>query len=82
MHIHSSPNPQIMSHGATQASQQAMAARRAAAEVRRKLTSFSADEDGDVVSRVDTKQETDPERKKNPQPDEEDFRSVFFSISV
>jgi hypothetical protein len=82
MHIHSSPNTQIMSIGMTQASQQAMATRRAAAEVRRKLTSFAADEDGDVVSRVDSQQEADPERRKNPQHDEEEFRSVFFSVSV
>jgi hypothetical protein len=82
MHIHSSPNTQIMSLGATQASQQAMATRRAAAEVRRKLTSFAADQDGDIVSGVDTQQETDPERRKNPQPDEEEFRSRFFSVSV
>jgi hypothetical protein len=82
MHIHSTPNTQIMSLGATQASQQAMATRRTAAEVRRKLTSFAADEDGDVVSRVDTKQETDPDRRKKQQPDDEEFRSVFFSISV
>jgi hypothetical protein len=82
MHIHSSPNTQLMSLGATQASQQAMATRRAAAEVRRKLTSFAADEDGDIVSRVDSQQEADPERRKNQQPDEEEFRSIFFSVSV
>jgi hypothetical protein len=71
-----------MSLGATQASQQAMETRRAAAEVRRKLTSFAADEDGDVVSRVDTQQEADPDRRRNQQPDEEEFRSIFFSVSV
>jgi hypothetical protein len=82
VHIHSTPNSQIMSLGATQASQQAMATRRAAAEVRRKLTSFAADEDGDLVSRVDGRQENDPDRRKKQQPDEEEFRSVFVSVSV
>ena len=82
MHIHSTPNSQFMALTATQASQQAVETRRAAAEVRRKLASFASDEDGDVVSRVDARQETDPDRKKNQQPDEEKFRSVFFSVSV
>ncbi len=82
MHIHSSLNSQIMSLGATQASQQALATRRAAAEVRHKLTSFAVDEDGDVVSRVDARQESDPDHRKNPQPEEEEFRSIFVSVSV
>jgi hypothetical protein len=82
MHIHSTQNSQIMSLGATQASQQAMATRRAAAEVRRKLTSLAADDDGDIVSRVDTRQDADPDRRKNSQPDDEEFRSIYFSASV
>jgi len=71
-----------MSLGATQVRQQAIETRRAAGEVRRKLTSFAADEDGDVVSRVDTRQEADPDRRKKAQPDEEEFRSIYFSVSV
>lgn len=82
MHIHSTANTQISSLAATQASQQASAAKRAAADVRRKLASFAADQDGDIVSRVDSRQEADPERRKNQQPDQEEFRSVFFSVSV
>jgi hypothetical protein len=82
MHIHTTPGNQIMSLGATQATQQAMATRRAAAEVRRKLTSFSADEDGDLISRVDARPESDPDRPKRQQPDEEEFRSVFVSVSA
>jgi hypothetical protein len=82
MHIHGSSNSQILSLGATQANQQAMATRRADAEVRRKLATFAADEDGDIVSRVDTRQESDPDRRKKPQSDEEEFRSIYFSVSV
>jgi hypothetical protein len=82
MHIHSTPNTQINSLAGTQASQQASAAKRAAADVRRKLASFASDQDGDIVSRVDSRQEADPNRRKNQQPDEEEFRSIFFSVSV
>ncbi len=82
MHIHGSLNNQITPLGATQASQQAMATRRAAAEVRRQLTSFASEEDGDLVTRVDARQEADPDRKKQPQPDEEEFRSIYVSISA
>jgi hypothetical protein len=82
MHIHGNLNTQVMSLGATQASQQAMATRRAAAEVRRQLTSFASDEDGDLVTRVDTRQEADPDRKKGPQPDDEEFRSIYVSVSA
>jgi hypothetical protein len=82
MHIHGTPNNQIMSLAPTQASQQAMATRRAAAEVRRKLTSFASDEDGDLVTSVDARQEADPDRRKKQQPDEEEFRSIYFSVSV
>jgi hypothetical protein len=82
MHIHTSLNNQIMSLGATQASQQAAATRRAAAEVRRQLTSFASDEDGDLVTRVDTRQEADPDRPKRSQPDEEEFRSIYVSVSA
>lgn len=82
MHIHSSLNNQIMSLGPTQASQQAVATRRAAAEVRRQLTGFASDEDGDLVTRVDARQEADPDRQKRPQPDEEEFRSIYVSVSA
>jgi hypothetical protein len=82
MHIHGNLNNQIMSLGATQASQQAMATRRAAAEVRRRLTGFASDEDSDLVTRVDARQEADPDRKKGPQPDDEEFRSIYVSVSA
>jgi hypothetical protein len=81
MHIHGNPISQ-MAPASTQSTLQAMEARKAAAEVRRKLTSFAASDDGDVVSRVETQAEADPQSRKNPRQDEEAFRSVFLSVSV
>ena len=82
MHIHSNPGSQMMV-GLTQSAQQTMAAKRAAAEVRKKLSGHAAMEDGETVSRVDARAEGDPDRRrKSSQEEEESFRSVFFSISV
>jgi hypothetical protein len=81
MHIHSNPISQL-ALGSTQSTLQAQEARKAAATVRRKLSNVAASEDGDLISRVDANAEPDPQRRKNPQQDEEAFRSVFFSISV
>ncbi len=81
MHIHGSPVSQL-ALASTQSTLQAIEARKAAADVRRKLTGFAASDDGDVVSRVETQAEADPQRRKNPHQDEEAFRSVFFSVSV
>ena len=85
MHIHSSPlNNQLALRplSPTQGAQQTMAARKAAAEVRRKATSFAYSEEGEVVSRVDARAEADPNRRRSPQHDGEPFRSVFFSASA
>jgi hypothetical protein len=81
MHIHGNPISQL-TPASTPSTLQAIEARKAAAEVRRKLTSFAATDDGDIVSRVETQAEADPQRRKNPQQDEEAFRSVFLSVSV
>jgi hypothetical protein len=83
MHIHgNSLNSQLIALGATQGTQQAMAARKAAAEVRRKLTTFAATEEDEVVSRAEARSGSNPDRRQNPQQDETQFRSVFFSASV
>jgi hypothetical protein len=82
MHIHSSPINNQLAFSPTQGAQQTMAARKAAAEVRRKLTSFAFSEEEDVVSRVDARAEADPNRRRSPQHDDEPFRSVFFSVSA
>jgi hypothetical protein len=80
MHIHSYP---IASQSMpTQTAQQATELRKAAAEVRRKLTSFAANGEDEAVSRVDPRAEADPDKRKNPQQDDDQFRSVFFSASA
>jgi hypothetical protein len=64
-----------------QATQQTVAARRAAAEVRRKLTAFAnTDGEGDAVSRVAAYTQGERGRRQNPEQDEEAFRNVFVSI--
>ncbi len=82
MHIHSNTNSTQMMVGLTQSAQQTMAAKKAAAEVRRKLTGFAATEDDEAISRVNPYTEPNPDRRQNPQQEEESFRSVFFSISI
>ena len=81
MHIHSNPVSQL-ALGSTQSTLQTQEARKAAAAVRRRLSSFAASDDGEVISRVEAHAEPDPQRRKNPQQDEEAFRSVFVSVSV
>jgi hypothetical protein len=81
MHIHSNPVSQL-ALASTQSTLQTQEARKAAATVRRKLSSLAASEDGDLISRIEAQAEPDPQRRRNPQQDEEAFRSVFFSISV
>ena len=82
MHIHSNPlSSQMMAIGSTQRSQEAMAVRKTAAEVRRKLTAFAAADD-EAASRVDPRSDADPDRRRNQQQEEASFRSVFFSASV
>jgi hypothetical protein len=81
MHIHSNPlSTQMMSP--TQSTQQATAVRRAAAEVRRKLTNLAATQEDDAVSSTEAYAEADPDRRRKPQQDETAFRSVFFSASA
>ncbi|MBB5315976.1 hypothetical protein [Tunturibacter empetritectus] len=81
MHIHSSPVSQL-TLGSTQSAFQAQEARKAAAAVRRRLSSFAASDGDEVISRVEAQAESNPQRRKNPQQDEEAFRSVFVSVSV
>jgi hypothetical protein len=84
MHIHANPlNSQISALGVTQRTQEAVAVRKAAAEVRRKLSSSAATEDDEAVYRVDPRSDANPGRRRNQQQQEETpFRSVFFSASV
>ena len=84
MHIHSGPQSnQSVSLGLTQAAQQAMAAKREAAVVRRKLSGFAAIDEEETTYRVETRGDADPDRRQKPQQDdEESFRSIFVSVSA
>jgi hypothetical protein len=87
MHIHSNPmSSQMLGLNATQGAQQAAAARREALSVRRKLTGFAVADDSEDVSRVasDSGAESDSGSQKNrdPQSEEEPFKSVYFSLKV
>ncbi len=82
MHIHGNPmSSQLASLAPSQAAQQAMAAKRADAVVRRKLYTLSGRGDDESAYRVEQRQEADPDRRKNPH-DQESFQGIFFSRSV
>jgi hypothetical protein len=83
MHIHGNPmGGQMMV--ASQAAQQASAARREALAVRKKLTDFSGSVDGEDVTRVASDPDAEPDSRQNrkQQSDDESFKSVFFSFTV
>jgi hypothetical protein len=84
MHIHgSSMNSQMMAIGATQRTQQTVETKRAAEVVRKKLSAFAASNDDEAVSHVAAYSEAEADaRQKRSQPDPEEFRSVFFSLTV
>ena len=85
MHIHGNPMSNQMLV-ATQATQQAAAARREAMAVRKKLTDFASSADSEDVSRVASNPDAEPDsgsrKNRNPQSDAEAFKSVFFSFTV
>jgi len=76
MHIHGAHSIQSAALVPTQSAQQASAARKAAAETRRKLASFAAT--AGAVSRVDAY--TPGERRHNPPQDEGTFRDLLVSM--
>jgi len=81
MHIHGAHNTQFATLVPTQSVQQSTAARKAAPEVRRKLTSIASAE-SDAVAHVDAYTPGDRGHRQDPQHDEEPFRSVFVSIDA
>ncbi len=81
MHIHSNTLSTPMT-APTQSAQQVIAQRKAALEVRRKLTNFAASEEDETVSRAEAYAESHPDQRQKPQQNEEAFRSVFFSASA
>ena len=84
MHIHSNPmSSQMMGLGATQRTQYAVETKRASEVVRKKLTAAAGSDQEESVSQVEAYSEAQADaRKKRSQSDPEEFRSVYFSITV
>jgi hypothetical protein len=84
MHIHGNlSNLPLLPANATQATQRAIEANRAALAVRKKLTAFAANDDNDAVTQVETSaqnQQSPPQKQSQPTPEE--FRSIFFSLTI
>lgn len=81
MHIHGISGSQLAALAPAQSAQQAMAARKAAAEARRKLAGFASAAGADAVGYVEAYTPGDRGRRHNPQ-EQESFRSVFVSIKI
>jgi hypothetical protein len=82
MHIHGASSLQYAALVSTQGAQQAQAARRAAADVRRKLTSFAASGGEDAVAHVGAYAQDGRGRKQKQPQGEEAFRNVFISFNA
>jgi hypothetical protein len=72
-------NSQLAWPVATLSTQQAVAARKAAVEVRRKLNSVAAS-GGDSQSQADAEPSSDGRQRDPPPGDDEAFRNVFVSV--
>ena len=81
MHIHGNPISQI-ALGSSQSTLQATEARKTAADVCRRLNNFAINDEDNLVTRIEAQAEADPERRKDPQQDEEAFRSILLSVSA
>lgn len=79
MHIHGAHNIQFAALVPTQATQQATAARKAAAEVRRKLAGAASSAGAGSVSHIDAYTPGDRGRQHPPR-DEDSFRKILVSI--
>jgi hypothetical protein len=81
MHVHGAHNIQSTALVPTQSTQQAIAARKAAAEVRRKLAGAASSVYAGSVSPVDAYTPGDRPRQQPPQ-DEDSFRKILVSIQA
>src|SRR5271168_407506 len=80
MHIHGNQmNAQMLALGASQSTQQAAEAKKAAAAVRRKLSHFAATTDLDAVAEIH--EDSDPASRKQRQSETDSFKS-FFSVTA
>jgi hypothetical protein len=84
MHIHSNPmSSQMMGFGATQRTQYAVETKRASEVVRKKLTTAAGSDQEESISQVEAYSEAQADARKNrSRSDPEEFRSVYFSITV
>jgi hypothetical protein len=84
MHIHSNPmTSQLMGLGATQRTQYAVETKRASEVVRKKLTTAAGSKEDEAVSHVEAYSEAQADaRQKRSQSGPEEFRSIYFSITV
>jgi hypothetical protein len=84
MHIHSNPmSNQMMGLGATQRTQYAVETKRASEVVRKKLTAAAGSNEEEGVSHVEAYSEAQADaRQKRSQSNSEEFRSIYFSITV
>jgi hypothetical protein len=84
MHIHSNPmTSQLMGLGATQRTQYAVETKRASEVVRKKLTAAAGSDQEESISQVEAYSEAQADARKNrSRSDPEEFRSVYFSITV
>lgn len=76
MHIHGMTCGQVSALVPTQAAQQTIAAKRAAAETRRKLLSYAA------LTRVDGYVPGDRSGRRDPPEDQDAFRKILVSMKI
>jgi len=79
MHIHGAHNIQSAALIPTQSTQQAIAATKAAAEVRRKLAGIASSAGAGSVSSIDAYTPGD-RRRQGSAPDEDTFREILVSV--
>lgn len=82
MHLHGVSSSQLAALVPTQSVQQAAAARRTAAEVRRKLSSCATAGDPYAVARVDGYTPGDRGGRQYPPQDEDAFRNILVAIKL
>jgi hypothetical protein len=82
MHVHGISSSQVAGLIPTQVARQALAARRSAAEVRRKLSNVAVAGSPYAVARVDGYTPGDRGGRQNPPQDEDTFRNILTSIKI
>jgi|GEM_PF-4235872 len=82
MHVHSSHmSPQMMGLAASQSTQRATEARKAAAAVRRKLGFVSGSTEFDRIQEADAGSDSPDDSRQQPRSQEDSFKH-FFSVTA